>query len=142
MANRLYAYGRENILRGLIHWETDTIKVTLVDTGNYNFSDQHAALVSLIAGTVGVDPRIGTPQTLTGRTAPNGWGGVVDANDVVFPSVSGASAEALVIYKDTGDPNTSLLIAYMDTVTGLPVTPTGANISIFWDNGTNKIFRI
>ncbi len=140
MANQLYAYGREAILRGLIHWVgPDTFKVCLVDLANYTFSNNHAYLASLIAGTVGVDPRVGTPQTLTGCTSTLG---VVDANDVVFPSVSGAHVEALVIYKDTGDPNTSNLLAYMDSVTGLPVTPTGANISIFWDNGANKIFRI
>jgi hypothetical protein len=34
------------------------------------------------------------------------------------------------------------LIAYIDTATGLPVTPGGGDIDITWDNGSNKIFKL
>jgi hypothetical protein len=44
--------------------------------------------------------------------------------DGVLASVSGDQSEALIIYKDTGAEGTSPLIAYIDTVTGLPVNPT------------------
>lgn len=57
-----------------------------------------------------------------------------DAADVTFSAVSGNSVEALVIYKDTGTPSTSPLIAYIDTVSsGLPVTPNGGSISVTWN---------
>jgi hypothetical protein len=47
-----------------------------------------------------------------------------------------------VIYKDTGTAATSPLIAYIDTATGLPVTPNGGDITVTWDNGSNKIFKL
>lgn len=36
----------------------------------------------------------------------------------------------------------SPLIAYIDTATGLPVTPNGGDITIAWDSGANKIFKL
>ena len=56
--------------------------------------------------------------------------------------MTGDPSEALVIYKDTGTESTSPLIMYIDTATGLPVTPNGGDITVTWDNGTNKIFKV
>jgi hypothetical protein len=67
---------------------------------------------------------------------------VFDAADVTFPTTSGNSAEALIIYKDTGTAGTSPLIAYFDTGTGLAITPNGGDINVVWDNGANKIFAL
>ena len=52
------------------------------------------------------------------------------------------SIEAIVIYVDTGTEATSPLIAYIDTATGLPITPNGGDIIVTWDNGVNKIFKV
>ena len=68
--------------------------------------------------------------------------GVADAADTTFTSVSGDTVEAIVLYKDTGDAATSPLIAYIDTATGLPLTPNGGDVTITWDNGANKIFKL
>ena len=64
------------------------------------------------------------------------------SNDVTFTSVTGASIEAIVLYKDTGTDATSPLIAFIDTATGLPITPNGGDIIVTWDNGANKIFKL
>ena len=61
---------------------------------------------------------------------------------MTFTSVSGPSIEAIVIYKDTGSEATSPLIAYIDTATGLPITPNGGDIIVTWDNGANRIFKV
>ena len=34
------------------------------------------------------------------------------------------------------------VVAWIDTATGLPVTPNGGDITVSWDNGTNKIFKL
>jgi len=48
--------------------------------------------------------------------------------------VTGNTVEALVIYVDTGSAATSPLVAYIDTsVTGLPVTPNGGDITVTWN---------
>ena len=133
MANSLYNKFKEKILNPgtlgttsgtAVDIADDTIKVALVDTGTYTFSAAHE-FYSSVSGVVG------TPATLASKTVTNG---VVDAADVTFTAVSGASVEALVIYKDTGTAGTSSLIAYIDTVSsGLPVTPNGGDITITWN---------
>lgn len=52
--------------------------------------------------------RVGSDQTLTSKTIT---AGVADAADLTFTSVSGASVEALILYKDTGTPSTSRVLA-------------------------------
>ena len=36
----------------------------------------------------------------------------------------------------------SLLIAFFDTATAMPVTGNGGDITIIWDTGANKIFKL
>lgn len=135
MANSLYAKGRQGFLEGLIDWDTDNIKAVLVDAGAYTVDlATHDNLDDIAAGA-----RIATSGNLASKTVTDG---VADAADVVFTAVSGASVEAIAIYKDTGTPSTSRLIAYIDTATGLPITPNGSDITITWDNGTNRIFKL
>lgn len=135
MANALYDKGRQKFLEGAINWLTDTVKVLLVDTGLYTVNlATHEFLSDVPAGA-----RVGTAQTLASKTST---AGVADAADVTFNTVTGNSVEALVIYKDTGVESTSPLIAYIDTATGLPITPNGGNINVVWDNGANKIFKL
>lgn len=133
MASSLYPKGKEKFLTGAINLSSDTIKVAMVDTGTYTYNATHEFYSSVSAAV------IGTPQTLGTKTVTDG---VFDAADATFTAVSGASVEALVIYKDTGSAATSPLIAFIDTGTGLPVTPNGGDITITWDNGANKIFAL
>jgi hypothetical protein len=68
--------------------------------------------------------------------------GVADVADFTFTAVTGDPSEVIVFYKDTGTASTSALIAYIDTATGLPVTPNGGDINIQIDNGSNKLFKL
>lgn len=133
MSNALYDKGRDAFLNGAINWGSDTIKVALVDTGTYTVNLSTHQFFSDLSGVVG------TPGSLASKTSS---AGVADAADLTFSAVTGVSVEALVIYKDTGTTTTSPLIAYIDSATGLPVTPNGGDISITWDNGSNKIFKL
>ncbi len=54
---------------------------------------------------------VGTPQTLTSPTVLNG---AFDAADVTYTAVSGATVEAIAIYKDTGVESTSTMVAIID----------------------------
>lgn len=135
MANTLYDAARQRFLEAQIHWLNDTIKVILVDTGAYTPQTAVHRYLSDVAGS----SRIAGPVTLTGKTTT---GGAADAADVTFTSVSGPSIEAIIIYSDSGTESTSPLIAYIDTATGLPITPNGGDIIVTWDNGVNKIFKV
>ena len=135
MANTLYDYCRQRFLESQINWMTDTVKVILVSTSAYTPQTAVHQYLSDISGSA----RIAGPVTLTAKATT---GGAADAADCTFTSVSGATINAIVIYKDTGTEATSPLIAYIDTATGLPITPNGGDIIVTWDNGVNKIFRV
>lgn len=83
--------------------------------------------------------RVGTDQTLGTKTVTNG---VADAADPTWTAVSGATVEAAIIYRDTGVASTSRTIAFLDTITGFPFTPSGSDVTINFDNGVNKIFKL
>lgn len=125
MANAIYPKWKEAIIQATANSSLGgTVKVALVDTGTYTYSSAHEFLTSLTG-------RVGTDQTLGTKTFVNG---TFDAANASFPSVSGATVEAVAIYIDTGTAGTSRLVAYLDTgITGLPVTPNGGNIDITWD---------
>lgn len=135
MANALYDKGREKFLTGAINWSSDSIKAVLVDAADYTVNlSTHEFLSDITAGG-----RVATSAAFSSKTTT---AGVADAADITFTAVSGDPSEALVIYKDTGSAATSPLIAYLDTATGLPVTPNGGDITVTWDNGSNKIFKL
>lgn len=135
MANALFDKARQRFLEGQFNWNTDTIKAVLIDTGTYTVNLSAHEFLS----DVGSGSRIATSGAFTGKATT---GGAADANDVTFTSVTGASIEAIVLYKDTGTDATSPLIAFIDTATGLPITPNGGDIIVTWDNGANKIFKL
>ncbi len=134
MSNQLYGLGRDKFANGDIDWVNDSIKLYLIDADDYSVSID----VDEYADDIATGAKVGT-ATLAGNSTSLG---VVDANDTTFTSVSGDVSEALVLWKDTGVQSSSPLIAYMDTGTGLPVTPNGGDITVQWDSGTNKIFKL
>lgn len=135
MANTLFDFARQRFLEAQINWMTDTIKVYLIDTGAYTPQTS----VHQYLSDIPTSARIAGPVTLVSKTTT---GGAADAADVTFTSVSGASIEAILLFSDTGTESTSPLIAWIDTATGLPITPNGGDIIVTWDNGTNKIFKV
>lgn len=133
MANAIYPKYKEAILDALSNVDINdlTVKVALIDTGTYTFNTAHDFLDD-VSGIVG------TAQTINNTTVTNG---LFDGDDVTFTAVSGASVEALIIYIDTGSAATSRLVAYIDTsVTGLPFTPSGGNVTIQWN--ASGIFQL
>ena len=134
MANAIYPKYKEIILGAATNANllTGTVRAALVDTGTYTYSAAHEFQTSL-TGVVGTAQIIGATKSVTN--------GLFDGADVTYTAVTGNSAEAIVIYIDTGTPGTSRLVAFIDTgVTGLPVTPNGGDISITWN--ASGIFQL
>jgi len=135
MASAHYNLGLQKFLGGSINVTTDTIKVRLVRTSAYTFSQSHEFASSLPAAIV-TDVTLGSKSTNGAGSDP----GCFDAADATFTAVpSGAAIDALVIYKDTGASATSPLIAYID---GFSVTPNGGDITIQWANANPFIFKL
>jgi hypothetical protein len=130
----LFDHGRQAFLEGSIHWLTDTINAVLVTTAYTPnlVTDQFLSDVG--------ENTIGTPQTLT---HPSSTAGVADADDVVFTAVvAGSIVKYVLIYKLGDMDSNSPLIASIDIATGLPISTTGNDINVQWDNGSNRIFKL
>lgn len=136
MANSLFDWARQGFLSGAILWDANSIKVLLVTGGyspNLNSTVYRASAFAAGAGVIW-----SSTVALSSTTVASG---VADALDHTLTTVTGNSASAMVIYQDTGASATSRLIAFIDTATGLPVTPNGGDITIQWDNtAATKIF--
>lgn len=135
MANALYDAGREGFLAGDIDWDANDIRIILIDEADDtidlavdNFLDDRAGAA-----------RVATSTALASKTTT---AGVADAADKTFTAVTGDQAESIDGYKHTGTESTSNLIFNIDTATGLPVTPNGGDITVVFDSGANKIFRL
>lgn len=135
MANSLYDAGRENFLGGDIDWDANDIKLVFVDEADDTID--LAADQDLADRAVG--SRVATSGNFSTKTKT---AGVADADDVTVTSVTGDQFESIDIFKDTGVEGTSLLICNIDSATGLPLTPNGGNITVQWDSGANKIFKL
>jgi len=84
MANALYDKGRQGFLEGAIDWDTDDIRLILIDVADYtvnlathdNLDDVAAAAREEVSGS------------LAGKTVTDG---VADANDVIVRWDNGAN---------------------------------------------------
>ena len=121
MTNVLYPAGKKALLDGDIDLLVDTIKVVLIDTGTVAYSAAHDFLDDVSAAAVGTAVTLGTKTTTAGA---------FDSADPTWVGVSGATIEAVIMYKDTGVAATSPLIAFYDVLTGLPLTPTGGDVTL------------
>lgn len=138
MANAIFPLFKQELLKAVANNALNSAEgatgvfCALVDTGIYTYSAAHQFFSSL-AGIVGTDQEILTKTQINGT---------FDGTDLTYTAVTGASVEALVLYRKNAGANTTWpLIAYIDTgVTGLPVTPNGGNITVTWN--ASGIFTI
>jgi hypothetical protein len=133
MANQLYPKAKEAFLNADIDMADNTIVIALIDTDVYSFSTSHQYRSDIPNEAV-----IAT-ATLANKTTTNG---VFDADDATFTSVTGANAEALILFQDSGSASTSRLIAFIDSATGLPILPNGGDITVAFSSGSNRIFSL
>lgn len=137
--NKLYDIARNKFLRGDLTWKSGA-------------TNWRAYLVDLQGGT-GYTPDFAADEFLSAIPAAalvsyialapaDPVAGVADAPDVTFAAVTGAVSEAIVIVHWVTAAADSPVVAYIDTATGLPVTPNGGDIQVVWDNGADKIFKL
>lgn len=133
MANALFNPGREGFLLGEIDWDTATMKVALVRS--YTFSAAHK-FVSDVTTAGGV-----LHATSAALGTKTGTSGTADAADITFTApAANASSHSLLYFQSSavtggGDvaATAQRLIAWVDTGTGLPVVPNGADIQVVFN---------
>ena len=140
MANQLYPKAKEDFLNGNLNLSSNTVTLILVDTDVYTFDSAHEDRADI------PNTAVIAANNLINKTTGSG---VFDADDVIFPAVSGANCEALVLYHNTGEAETdglnqaqSRLIAYIDVASGLPILPNGGDITVRFSSSATKIFTL
>lgn len=133
MTSALFDAGREGFLAGEIDWDTDDIRVMLVkNTYTYDSTDVYVSDLGSVDN--GRSAALASKYTTAG---------VADAADTSLTADAAVACNALVIFQHTGADTSARAIAYIDTATGLPLTPaTGATVNIVWSNGSNRIFKL
>ena len=131
MSAVLYPSAKEAFLSGSINLSSDTIKAVIVST-SYTYSSAHDNYDDVSANA------ICTPVTLASKSVT---GGVFDAADIAPSDVNG-NIGAIIIYKDTGTPSTSKLIAHIDNMPELPASISPGTVNVTWDSGASKIFAL
>ena len=135
MANALFDSARSQFLTADLDLD-DSIVLVFVDHADDTPNVASDDFLDDITGAA----RVATSGAFSGKTFT---AGVFDANDVTVNTVSGDPFESIVIYNNTpGTEATKDLIAFIDTATGLPFTPSGGNITVQWDSGSNRIFKL
>lgn len=102
-----------------------TVKVRLLRTSAYTFSQTHQFVSSLPAAIV-ADATLGT-KTANGAGSDPGCFSAANATFTAVPA--GAAIDSCAFYKDTGVAGTSNLLWYLD---GFSVTPNGGDITLQW----------
>jgi hypothetical protein len=107
---------------------TDGPFVSLIDTNDVAYNAAHDMYDDVVAANVG------TTQRITSPTVGSVSAGTFDGANITYTAVSGDVCEALEIYRHNSGANTTWrLVCFLDTsVTGLPVTPNGGDITITW----------
>lgn len=145
----LYDIGRRSFLTTVdvgaslgvqTNWATDTFRVVLLDLTQYTaVASTDTSLANVAAGARVADVPLVNPVALTDGTA--------SADNTVFPAVTGNEVGAVLIYRDSTEVGAvdadDILIAYIDSaISGLPVDPNGGDITILWNGGDGRIFRL
>ncbi len=129
MANAVYNATKNAILSAGVNFSSADIRAVLIDTADYAFNAAHDFLDDVPAGA-----RVGTPVALASKTVGTVAAGVFDAADTTLTAVTGDPCEAVILFVHTGTDSTARLLAYFDTgVTGLPVTPSGGDVTLQWN---------
>jgi hypothetical protein len=132
MANAVYPIFKQALMKACTNVSlngstTNGPWVSLVDTGTYTYATGHTFFNPSLSGIIGTDQNIVSP-TVVGRK--------FDGCNVTYTAVTTpTSIEALVIYRKSTSANTTwrLVLFENSSVTGLPVTPNGGDISISWN---------
>jgi hypothetical protein len=135
MTSQLFSWGRQGFLEGSIDWDTDDVRVMLVkSTYTFDDNDEFVSDTTPASNDNGRSAALGTKSVT---------GGVADAADTTLVATAAAQCNALIVYKYNASDTAARLICYIDSATGLPFTPAASQtVSISWDNGANKIFKL
>jgi len=152
MPSFLYPSAKESFLGGtnVIDLLAGRLGVAIVST-NYTSSTSHSTMTNIGTANIFKTAWVNSSTSATQSSGITITNGVLAGPNVTVVSVPGTNtANALVLFQQDATASTQVasssarLVAYIDSASsGLPiVNPNGANITIVWDSGANRIFAL
>jgi len=141
MANALYDLGRNGFLTGLADWDTDDIRIALVKAG-YTQNLATDNFISTPAANIGAPSASWRSAAIAGASGAAGVANHTARTMTAVLSDASNAATRVLYYKYNAADASALLLVYIDTATGLPVTPNGGDITVTPDTGANKVFKL
>lgn len=141
--SNIYPIAKRKLMEGALNLTTTSaLKIALCKTG-FTYDGTLTDATAFLGGAL----LVGTPVTLTTPTVSNTGGGtpnaVFDADDPTFTAVAALGGGDVIvgalIYKD--DVN-KWPIMFIDTGTGLPITPNGGNITLNFSATASRVFAL
>lgn len=123
MPNFWYKPGLELFAKGQCDWEGDDIRLFCVNTEEYHAAEDHRTLSEIPRTAVVAEGAITERDCTDGR---------LSGKPPVFEELAGPPIGAVVVAKVTSPIETSRLLMYMDEGSRLPLIPSGAQTTFFW----------
>ena len=136
MTNQRYVKCNEHLGKGDINLIEDTIDLLLVDNSLYTPNVNTDEFLEDIPESSRLFQSSGGLQNKSISD------GVFDSDDFLCEDISSGTVDNIILYKNTGDESTSILICIINDATNLPISPGTSGLKIKWSNGPNKIFTI
>lgn len=132
--NQLYTAARENFANGQLSWSANNWSVLLVDA-NYTFSAAHTKVAD-----INLSSRVGGLKRIENKTTTDGF---LNGSSVAYEGLShNVNVQCIVIVREGASEADADLVAYYDTVDGLPWLPDGDNYTVFPDALFGGFFRL
>lgn len=117
-----------------LDWEQDRFKAILIDGGFDVNPDNHKTLADIPQSV-----RVSLSVELKNTKIVNGS---LNADDLRFEDVEGATIGSILIYKAAGKQSDSVLVFVLNKGIGFPCQPSGGDILVGYPNGKLKPSKI
>lgn len=140
--SNIYPIAKRKLMEGTLNLTTTSaLKIALCKTG-FTYDGTLTDVTAFLGGSL----LVSTPVTLTTPTVSNTGGGtpnaVFDADDPTFTAVAALGGGDVIIgaliYQDAN----KWPVIFIDTGTGLPITPNGGNITLNFSATASRVFAL
>lgn len=122
-----------------INFDTATLGVFFVDEADDTISQTSDVDAADRTAAAQVPDFASAPNITTNASTITSNVLMVDGDDTLFTALDDDPVESYDIFIDSGTDTTSPLISNHDDATGLPLDPSGGNVTIVW--GATGIYR-
>ncbi len=130
--NVIYPKWKEASLQGLPGSALTLPVLAFFASAGYVYSAAHQFLSDFPSAA-----RVAAPRQLAAKTFVNG---TFNADDLLFPAVTGPAVTALILVIQASSESASRLVAYFDELTGMPFAPAGLDQPVLWNS--SGVFQI